>query len=162
MALKLIASYSKRLGLPGFSSHQFSVCVETEVNTTDDIAQEAERLYNKLQSNIDEQIQQTGFVPPIDYGMASADSQAPTPGKVVSIDRWKCSIPQRNLILSHCCGVGISIPKTMVRLMMYPNNFGTMALRNYSTPSGERPLLPQEAFAKESLDGTTITLAKQK
>ena len=99
MALKLIASYSKRLGLPGFSSHQFSVCVETEVNTTDDIAQEAERLYNKLQSNIDEQIQQTGFVPPIDYGMASADSQAPTPGKVVSIDRWKCSIPQRNLIL---------------------------------------------------------------
>ena len=30
MALKLIANYSKRLGLPGYSSHQFSVCVETE------------------------------------------------------------------------------------------------------------------------------------
>jgi len=30
MAIKLIANYSKRLGLPGYSSHQFSVSVETE------------------------------------------------------------------------------------------------------------------------------------
>ena len=44
MAIKLIANYSKRLGLPGYSSHQYSVSVETEVNTTDDIAFEAERL----------------------------------------------------------------------------------------------------------------------
>lgn len=30
MAIKLIANFSKRLGLPGYSSHQFSVSVETE------------------------------------------------------------------------------------------------------------------------------------
>lgn len=30
MAIKLIANYSKRLGLPGYSSHQFSVSVETD------------------------------------------------------------------------------------------------------------------------------------
>jgi hypothetical protein len=30
-AVKLIANYSKRLGLPGYSSHQFSVSVETEL-----------------------------------------------------------------------------------------------------------------------------------
>jgi hypothetical protein len=69
MAIKLIANYSKRLGLPGYSSHQFSVSVETELVTTDDIPGESERLYHLLQTNVDEQILTTGFVPPYDYGM---------------------------------------------------------------------------------------------
>ena len=99
MAVKLIANYSKRLGLPGYSSHQFSVSVETELNTTDDIALEADRLYNNLQSNVDEQIQQTGFVPPHDYGMQAPANGTPTPGNVLPIDRWACSDKQRDLIL---------------------------------------------------------------
>ena len=69
MAIKLIANYSKRLGLPGYSSHQFSVSVETELVTTDDIQSESERLYHLLQTNVDEQILTTGFVPPSTYGM---------------------------------------------------------------------------------------------
>ena len=35
MAIKLVANYSKRLGLPGYSSHQFSVSVETELRDLD-------------------------------------------------------------------------------------------------------------------------------
>ena len=69
MAIKLIANYSKRLGLPGFSSHQFSVSVETELVTTDDIPAASSRLYELLQSDVDRQMQRTGFVPPLDYGM---------------------------------------------------------------------------------------------
>ena len=69
MAIKLIANYSKRLGLPGYSSHQFSVSVETELVTTDDVAAQSEHLYQLLQSNVDEQILHTGFVPPATYGM---------------------------------------------------------------------------------------------
>ncbi|RYD36806.1 MAG: hypothetical protein EOP85_18040, partial [Verrucomicrobiaceae bacterium] len=69
MAIKLIANYSKRLGLPGYSSHQFSVSVETELGTTDDVVAASEHLYQCLQSTVDEQMQQTGFVPPADYGM---------------------------------------------------------------------------------------------
>lgn len=106
MAVKLIANYSKRLGLPGYSSHQFSVSVETELNTTDDIAHEAERLYNNLQTNVDGQIRQTGFVPPHDYGMEPASStqeaNAPAPGNVLPIARhgdWQCSPKQQELIL---------------------------------------------------------------
>jgi hypothetical protein len=49
MAVKLIANYSKRLGLPGYSSHQFSVSVETELMNVDDVAGESERLYSLLQ-----------------------------------------------------------------------------------------------------------------
>ena len=70
MAVKLVANYSKRLGLPGYSSHQFSVSVETELVTTDDVAGESQRLYELLQTSVDEQIQSTGFVPGATYGMA--------------------------------------------------------------------------------------------
>jgi hypothetical protein len=77
MAIKLIANYSKRLGLPGYSSHQFSVSVESELLTTDDVPQEAARIYQLLQTNVDEQIQATGFVPPPDYGMEDSPASAP-------------------------------------------------------------------------------------
>lgn len=63
MAIKLVASYSKRLGLPGYSSHQFSGCIETELGSVHDVAAENARLYETLQRSVDEQIQQTGFVP---------------------------------------------------------------------------------------------------
>src|SRR6478609_3219455 len=114
MAIKLIANYSKRLGLPGYSSHQFSVSVETELVTTDDIPGESERLYQLLQSNVDEQILSTGFVPPADYGMdppeenhAGRRESAGSPnGNVTSHGgnwrqgpAWKCSDKQRELIL---------------------------------------------------------------
>ena len=104
MAIKLIANYSKRLGLPGYSSHQFSVSVETELVATDDVAKESERLYQLLQSNVDEQIQSTGFVPPHDYGMDDASNtprqnHAPTNGNAPPNGRWKCSDKQQDLIL---------------------------------------------------------------
>lgn len=104
MAIKLIANYSKRLGLPGFSSHQFSVSVETELSAADDIAKESTRLYQLLQSNVDDQMLHTGFVPPSDYGMQTNGSDAHAAGTVTHIHdndngRWKCSDKQRELIL---------------------------------------------------------------
>ena len=69
MAVKLIANYAKRLGLPGYSSHQFSVSVETELQNVTDVAGESARLYESLQKAVDDQMQQTGFVPPDGYGM---------------------------------------------------------------------------------------------
>jgi hypothetical protein len=107
MAIKLIANYSKRLGLPGYSSHQFSVSVETELMTTDDVAAESERLYQRLQNTVDEQMLHTGFVPPGNYGMdppAESDPQA-QPANVTQVANWqrgpawKCSDKQRDLIL---------------------------------------------------------------
>lgn len=102
MAIKLIANYSKRLGLPGYSSHQFSVSIETELVTTDDVPREAERIYQLLQSNVDEQMLHTGFVPPADYGM---DDAAPPKGKRAPRTQapieelWRCSDKQKDLIL---------------------------------------------------------------
>ena len=69
MAVKLIANYAKRLGLPGYSSHQFSVSIETELQNLDNVRQASARLYESLQEAVDQQIQQTGFVPPDGYGI---------------------------------------------------------------------------------------------
>ena len=116
MAIKMISNYSKRLGLPGFSSHQFSVSVETELVATDDIPAESARLYQLLQSNVDQQIQATGFVPSYDYGMEPVtDNNGTAPATHASASNgnggngnganwhrgpaWKCSDKQRDLIL---------------------------------------------------------------
>jgi hypothetical protein len=98
MAIKLIANYSKRLGLPGYSSHQFSIEIETELVTTDDVAAESARIYELLQGNVDEQIKQTGFVPPGDYGMDEMPSSAHTGSRPPEQTAWKCSDKQRELI----------------------------------------------------------------
>ena len=104
MAIKLIANYSKRLGLPGYSSHQFSIEIETELVTTDDVPGEAARIYGLLQANVDEQIRQTGFVPPTDYGMEDSKPPGANPANNNGSPRstpnaaWKCSLKQRELI----------------------------------------------------------------
>jgi len=92
MAVKLIANYAKRLGLPGYSSHQFSVSVETELHDVTDIAGESARLYETLQKSVDQQVRQTGFVPPDGYGMNGRAEEAN------GTDDWQCSNKQREFI----------------------------------------------------------------
>ena len=111
MALKLIANYSKRLGLPGYSSHQFSVSVETEISNINDVAGESARLYQLLQQNVDEEIQRTGFVPDEGYGISeqgarnghrnghSAPTNGSTNGHAANGEAWACSEKQQELIL---------------------------------------------------------------
>ena len=104
MAIKLIANYSKRLGLPGYSSHQFSIEIETELVTTDDVAAESARIYELLQTNVDEQIRKTGFVPPTGYGMDESPPAATANGHPTGASQppantaWKCTAKQRELI----------------------------------------------------------------
>ena len=114
MAVKIIANYSKRLGLPGYSSHQFSVSVEAELANTDNVTNEASRLYKTLQSAVDREIQSTGFVPDGEYG-----STERTPSSQVASHRpavnaspskpWKASDKQRELVLKLVENSGIEI-----------------------------------------------------
>ena len=80
MAIKFISNYSKRLGLPGFSSHQFSVSVETELTDLERVPGEVARLYHLLQQAVDREIQQTGFVPADGYGETQRSLPANTNG----------------------------------------------------------------------------------
>jgi len=100
MAVKLIANYSKRLGLPGYSSHQFSISVETELLNVDNVAGESERLYSLLQKSVDEQIQNAGFVPPDGYGKepVNGNRRDQATGGSNGNGAWRCSEKQQNLI----------------------------------------------------------------
>lgn len=106
MAIKLVANYSKRLGLPGYSSHQFSVSVETELRDITEADTEMANLYHQLQRNVDAQIQKTGFVPSEAYGSQSSQRQAPPQNTQAQTqaqsepdhDGWSCSEKQEEFI----------------------------------------------------------------
>lgn len=63
MAIQLEANYSKKLGLPGYSSHQFSVTIQVELADIKQVEAESTRLYSLLQGCVDRDIQETGFLP---------------------------------------------------------------------------------------------------
>jgi hypothetical protein len=63
MAIQIAAHYSKKIGLPGFSSHQFSITIKTEINDLNQVEEESTRLYALLQSSVDRELQQPGYIP---------------------------------------------------------------------------------------------------
>ena len=63
MAITLSTNYSKKLGLPQFSSHSFSASVEVELTDLSQVEAEVQRLYELLQHSVDQEIQNPGFVP---------------------------------------------------------------------------------------------------
>ena len=98
MAVILELTYGKKLGLPMYSSHNFSVSLKSEVASLDDIPGEVARVYDILQKSVDGQIVHPGFVP---------GENEPT-GKVVRMPAqqqkpgegdWACSPKQKELIL---------------------------------------------------------------
>ena len=91
MALILEANYSKKIGLPGYSSHQFSITLKAEITDPAQIQAESARLYTLLQTSVDQSLQQVGWLPegkPAN-GKSNGNGHA---------DRWSCSDKQRDLI----------------------------------------------------------------
>ena len=94
MAIQLKLDYSKKLGLPQYSSHQFCVSLTAEVSDATQIHAEVERIYRVLQESVDSQIVNVGFMPgsePTQSRPAATVNDQP--------DTWACSVAQRNLIL---------------------------------------------------------------
>jgi len=95
MAIHLEANYSKKLGLPGFSSHQFSLTLKTEVSDLAHVQDQSSSLYDLLQSCVDRDIQKIGYLP--DNGSGNMNGhQNNGNGKG---ETWNCSPKQQNLIL---------------------------------------------------------------
>ncbi len=63
MAVIIESAYGKTIGLPGYSSHKFCLSLKTEVADLSQVAAEAERVYRILQSAVDTQMVQPGWVP---------------------------------------------------------------------------------------------------
>ena len=117
MAIILEAAYSKKLGLPNYSSHSFVVSIRTELSDLNQVEAESARLYNLLQKSVDDEIQSVGFLPDATtYGMNNAGvshQQSSQPASANDSgsnltdhpiheppgDTWVCSDKQKELIL---------------------------------------------------------------
>jgi hypothetical protein len=92
MSIHLELVYSKKIGLPQYSSHGFSVSLKSEVASVDQIDDEVSRIYGILQQSVDQQITHPGYVP---------GQEEPQPMKVLprKENDWNCSPKQKELIL---------------------------------------------------------------
>ncbi len=62
MAIVIEAAYSKKVGLPHYSSHQYSVTLRSEISDLSQVEAESSRLYALLQASVDREIQEQGFL----------------------------------------------------------------------------------------------------
>ena len=63
MPIIIESNYSKKLGLPGYSSHSYSLTVRTELADLNQLERESAKLYAILQGSVDREIQEEGFIP---------------------------------------------------------------------------------------------------
>jgi hypothetical protein len=99
--ITLEANYSKKIGLPNYSSHQFSVSLKTELTDVSQVEQESAKLYSVLQQSVDNNIQQIGYLPTAN-GNGNGNGSKPGNGHQApppETDKWNCSDRQRDLIL---------------------------------------------------------------
>ena len=95
--ITLEANYSKKIGLPGYSSHQFSVTLKSELSDITQAENESARLYAVLQQSVDGNIKQVGYLP---NGNGNGNGHGNGHHTAsVETDAWKCSDKQRDLIL---------------------------------------------------------------
>jgi hypothetical protein len=90
MAVTLEANYCKKIGLPGYSSHQYSLTVRTEVADLAQIQRESEQLHATLQTSVDNELRSQGWLPGSDAEHAPSNN---------GNGAWKCSAKQKELIL---------------------------------------------------------------
>jgi hypothetical protein len=98
--LTLECNYSKKIGLPGYSSHQFMVTLRTEITDLSAVQTESDRLYGLLQTAVDTSLQKVGYLPePAPKNGNGNGNGNVTPRSNGNSDHWGCSDKQRELIL---------------------------------------------------------------
>ena len=104
MAVMLDINYSKKLGLPNYSSHSLGIGLKAEVANLDQVQGEVEKAYSLLQSAVDAQLVHQGFVSNESNQGNGVDQVQNRRSKVnepkTDPDSWNCSIRQRALILN--------------------------------------------------------------
>jgi hypothetical protein len=100
MPLILEANYSKKIGLPHYSSHQFMVTLRTEITDLNAVQTESDRLYGLLQTAVDASLQRVGYLPEPAPKSGNGNNAPRGNGTGPGNDGWACSPKQRDLILT--------------------------------------------------------------
>ena len=110
MAITIEANYSKKIGLPGYSSHQYSLTLRAELSDLNQVGPESQRLHGLLQASVDRELQQAGWLPSTN----GTSGHPPTNGNGNGNghdhptqngngnghgERWSCSAKQQALIV---------------------------------------------------------------
>ena len=95
MSVFLEINYSKKVGLPNYSSHSHSVTVRTELADLSSLEKTNAELYARLQSAVDSQIVNAGHLPPAE---TPARTTNPPAAAKPTGDAWACSPKQRDFI----------------------------------------------------------------
>jgi len=107
MAVILSMTYQKKLGLPNFSSHSCSVSLTVEIPDASVAAQESAKLYSLLQTAVDNEIQEVGYMPDAStYGMKPNGNGHPStngnghhpPAQPRNGDVWNCTDGQKSFL----------------------------------------------------------------
>ena len=96
--ITLECNYSKKLGLPGYSSHQFAITLKTEITDLMQVQAESARLYKLLQEGVDTSIKETGYLPTNGNGNGQRGGNGNGQPQADN-GAWNCSGKQRDLIL---------------------------------------------------------------
>lgn len=91
MAIIIEATYAKKLGLPGYSSHSYSVTIRSEIPDITALERANSEIYQLLQAAVDSEITKSGFVP-------DGTSTESAPASNGNGGSWSCSDKQRELI----------------------------------------------------------------
>ena len=102
--ITLECNYSKKLGLPGYSSHQFAITLRTEIPDLNQVQAESARLYKLLQEGVDTSIKETGYLPTNGNGNGqrggqSGNGNGHNQNQPSENGDWNCSDKQKDLIL---------------------------------------------------------------
>ncbi len=95
--ITLECNYSKKIGLPQFSSHQFSITLRTEISDVNQVQAESARLYKLLQTGVDTSIKDIGFLPGQNGDGHNGHNGNGSNGH--AREEWICSAKQKELIL---------------------------------------------------------------
>ena len=95
--ITLECNYSKKIGLPQYSSHQFSITLKTELADVNQVQPESARLYKLLQDGVDASIQEVGFLPNGNGGNGHSNGNGHRNNHQPN-DNWNCSTKQKDLI----------------------------------------------------------------
>ena len=99
--ITLECNYSKKLGLPQYSSHQFSITLRTEIADLTQVQAESARLYKLLQEGVDASIKDVGFLPTNGTGgngNGRGNGHGHNQNQPSENGDWNCSAKQRDLI----------------------------------------------------------------
>jgi hypothetical protein len=102
--ITLECNYQKKLGLPGYSSHQFAITLRTEIADLNQVQAESARLYKLLQEGVDNSIKETGYLPTNGTGNGqrggqSGNGNGQNQNQPAENGAWNCSNKQKDLIL---------------------------------------------------------------